>query len=152
MPNIPSTALNRKEIKLTQLNLRNPIPPRWSPRCAVCGEALGDDVTLDIMSISDGVYRLTCPQLVYDGGHDVGVERYYRIDKDNTREVLTGIAMKRWCDRGKLAAVMFEWLMARRLIGREPQVKPLESFSFYQLLTEEEAEETQPTASDTGHA
>ena len=90
----------------------------------MCGEALGDDVTLDIMSISDGVYRLTCPQLVYDGGHDVGVELYYRIDKDNTREVLTGIAMKRWCDRGKLAAVMFEWLMARRLIGENPKQNP----------------------------
>ena len=122
------------------------IPPRWSPQCAVCGKALGDEITLDIMSYADGgQFRLTCCKTPYDEAHSDGVARHYPVDKYNVYDRLTSLGTKRWVDLGKLLGAMSEWLMRYRLIGKERPATPDQPLPL-------PPDQPSPPAHDAGHA
>ena len=94
------------------------LPPRWRPECPVCGTWLGRDVTLDVMSTSEGgTFRLTCTN--YDEAHAAGVCRHYELSADTlVGETLSHVALKVWADPGRVVAATAEWLFAYKLIGR----------------------------------
>jgi hypothetical protein len=94
--------------------------PRWSPRCAVCGEALGRDVTLDVISERDGGrFRLTCMRR--DPAHAAGVSRHYELSADHApSQTIEHVAEKAWVDPERVAAAVIEWVFAYRLIQETP--------------------------------
>ena len=97
------------------------IPPRWAPRCPVCGDRLGREVTLDVLNIGEEVqFRLTCQRR--DPDHCCGVGRYYELSAGGgAGETLSHVALKRWADPGKVLGAVAEWLFAFRQIGRGGQ-------------------------------
>src|SRR5262245_4923890 len=75
-----------------------PAKPRWSPRCAVCGDTLGRDVTLDVMDESGGGrFRLTCQRR--DPAHAAGVSRHYELSADHSPgRTIEHVALKSWAE------------------------------------------------------
>ena len=96
----------------------NALPPRWRPVCPVCGTWLGREVTLDVMSTSEGgTFRLTCTN--HDEAHAVGVCRHYGLSADAlVGETLANVALKIWADPERVLAATAEWLFTYKLIGR----------------------------------